>query len=238
MLIFAHRGISALEPENTILSIQAAIDLNVDGIEIDIFEIENKLIVIHDRWLSRTTSGSGLISHYSFDQLRELDAGKGQRIPTLDEVLAIIPEQCLLNIEIKGINNPLLLIEAIDRAILLHGISSQQILLSSFNHHHLSYIAKHRPELSIGALTASLPIDYANFASVLNAYSVHICISSVNEDFVKDAHLRELKVFVYTVDEFDDIAMLERIGVDGIFSNHPQQALKHLNKHLSQLNKE
>lgn len=228
MLIFAHRGISAIEPENTLLAIQSAIDLKVDGIEIDIFEIDNKLIVLHDRWLGRTTSGSGLITHYSFQQLRELDAGKGQRIPTLDEVLAILPSSCLLNIEIKGVDNLELLLTYIDQAILLHGICSTQILLSSFNHHYLYALSKQRPEFSIGALTASLPLDYANFASKLNAYSAHICISAVNEDFVKDAHKRGLKVFVYTVDEFDDIAMLNKIGVDGIFSNNPKKALHYL----------
>lgn len=231
MLIFAHRGISAIEPENTLLSIQSAIDINVDGIEIDIFEVDNKLVVIHDRWLGRTTSGTGLIAQASFEQLRQLDAGKGEKIPTLDEVLAIIPNNCLLNIEIKGIKNIHLLLAYIDQAITNHGINVKQLLLSSFNHHQLQAITTHRPEFAIGALTASLPLDHANFASVLKAYSVHICISSVNEYFVQDAHQRGLKVFVYTVDEFSDIAMLAQIGVDGIFSNNPQQAQHYLNTH-------
>lgn len=229
MLIFAHRGLSAIEPENTLLSIQSAIDKKVDGIELDIFEVENQLVVIHDRWLDRTTSGTGLISHASFEQLRQLDAGKGQKIPTLDEVFAILPEHCLLNIELKGLHNIQLLLSAIDNAIAHHGINPKQLLVSSFNHHQLKAISTIRPTLTIGALTASLPLDYAKFASALNAYSAHICISSVNKDFVDDAHQRGLKVFVYTVDEYDDIAMLHDMQVDGIFANNPEQASQFFN---------
>jgi glycerophosphoryl diester phosphodiesterase len=227
MLIFAHRGASAIEPENTLLSIQSAIDINVYGIEIDIFEVENKLVVIHDRWLERTTSGSGLITQHSFDHLRQLDAGQGQKIPTLDEVLAIIPKNCVLNIEIKGVSNLQLLFKCIDQAVLMHGIDIKQLLLSSFNHHQLHVIATQRPELAIGALTASLPLNYAQFATALNASSVHISIDAVNKDFVIDAHQRGLKVFVYTVDKFEDITLLKNLGVDGIFVNNPKQALLH-----------
>ncbi|PKI14035.1 glycerophosphodiester phosphodiesterase [Colwellia sp. 12G3] len=228
MLIFAHRGVSAVEPENTLLAIQSAIDIKVDGIEIDIFEVENQFVVIHDRKLERTTSGSGLITQQTFDKIRQLDAGKGERIPTLEEVLAIIPPCCLLNIELKGINNVSLLLECIDNAISRYGIESSQLLISSFNHQQLQQLSRQRPELAIGALTACLPIGYAKFATTLNAYSVHISIDVVNEHFVKDAHQRGLKVFVYTVDEHEDITMLVDLGVDGIFANNPKQARRYL----------
>lgn len=234
MLIFAHRGASAIEPENTLKSIQSAIDVDVYGIEIDIYEVNNKLVVIHDRWLERTTSGSGLVTQHSFDSLRQLDAGNGQKIPTLDEVFAIIPSHCVLNIELKGISDIELLLRSIDQAVLIYGIDIKQLLLSSFNHQLLYKIARQRPELAIGALTASLPLDYAKFATVLNAYSVHISIDAISPCFVNDAHQRGLKVYVYTVDKFEDISMLEKLGVDGIFANNPKQAKVHLRHCLSQ----
>lgn len=229
MLIFAHRGASALAPENTLLSIQTAIDSNAHGIEIDIFEVDGQLLVIHDRWLDRTTSGSGLLTQHSFNDLRQLDAGKGQQIPTLDEVFAIMPKHCLLNIELKGINDIQLLLQCIDQAVLKYNITAEQVLLSSFNHHQLYAIAQQRPELAIGALTAALPLTYAAFASVLNAYSVHISIDAINKDFVVDAHQRGLKVYVYTVDRLEDIYLLNSFGVDGIFANNPKQAQQHIN---------
>lgn len=235
MIIFAHRGNSAFEPENTLLAIQSAIDDNVDGIEIDIFEVDNQLVVFHDRCVDRKTSGAGLISQFSFDELRQLDAGKGERIPTLDEVLAILPKNCLLNIELKGITNIQRLINTVDKAILKHALSIKQLLFSSFNHHQLHAITQQRPEFTIGALTASLPLDYAKFATYLNAYSAHISIDSVNKAFVDNAHDYGLKVFVYTVDEFEDIAMLAGIGVDGIFSNNPKQAQQHFERYSKKL---
>jgi len=105
MLIFAHRGASGIEPENTLRAIRSALDANVDGIEIDVHQVEDKLVVIHDRWLQRTTSGNGQLKHYSFEQLRALDAGHGEVIPTLDEVLALTANKCLVNIELKGIKD-------------------------------------------------------------------------------------------------------------------------------------
>lgn len=228
MLIFAHRGASALAPENTLLAIQTAIDSNAHGIEIDIFEVDGQLLVIHDRWLERTTSGSGLLTQHSFTYLRQLDAGKGQQIPTLDEVFAILPKHCLLNIELKGINDIQLLLNHIDQGIINYDISTEQLLLSSFNHHQLYTIAQQRSDLAVGALTAALPLTYAAFASVLNAYSVHISIDAINKDFIVDAHQRSLKVYVYTVDRLEDIYLLKSLGVDGIFANNPKQAQQYV----------
>jgi glycerophosphoryl diester phosphodiesterase len=230
MLIFAHRGASAIEPENTLLAIQSAIDMNADGIEIDIFEVDNRLVVIHDRRLERTTSGSGLIFQQSFESIRQLDAGKGQRVPTLDEVLAIIPEHCLLNIELKAVNTVALVLESIDKAIASCGIKAKQLLISSFNHLQLQQISQQRPDLAIGALTASIPLGYAEFASQLNAYSVNMSIYAVTKPFIEDAHQRGLKVFVYTVDELEDIKMLSTLAVDGIFANNPKKAKQYLSK--------
>ena len=230
MLVFAHRGDSGSEPENTLRAIQAALAANVDGIEIDVHEADNQLFVIHDRWLQRTTSGSGLVSQQSFEYLRSLDAGLGEKIPTLDEVLLLTANKCLLNIELKGLVNSSLLFACLDKAISASTISIDNILLSSFNHHCLVNIYQQRPEFSIGALTASTPLAYAKFAEQLNANSVHIALDFVCQKFVDDAHERGLKVLVYTVDEFDDIEWMKVLGVDGIFTNYPARAKRFLEK--------
>lgn len=81
------------------------------------------------------------------------------------------------------------------------------------------------PQLNIGALTASCPLDYATFAEQLNAYSVHIDIDFVNIDFINDAHQRDLKVYVYTVDDQADIVDMHQLGVDGIFTNYPTRSM-------------
>lgn len=228
MLIFAHRGASGVEPENTLRAIKAALDANVDGIEIDIHEVDGKLLVIHDRWLHRTTSGTGQISQHDYEHLRSLDAGNGETIPTLDEVLTLVAGRCQMNLELKGISNIELLYACIDDAVATKNLANKDILLSSFNHRLLDKIHQQRPEFAIGALTACYPLDYAKFAERLNAYSVHLDVNFISEHFVNDAHQRGLKVFVYTVDELEDIETMKALGVDGIFSNFPTRTKSHL----------
>lgn len=224
MLIFAHRGASGHAPENTLKAIQIALDMDVDGIEIDVHEVGGQLVVIHDRWLQRTTSGIGNIQRISFDYLRGLDAGDGQQVPLLEEVLEKIAGRCLLNIELKGVVTITTLFELLDKAIREHNFKVSQLILSSFNHRLINLIKTQRPDFYVGALTASYPLEYAKFAQQLSAYSVHISIDFISEHFVADAHQRGLKVFVYTVDEEDDIDAMKSIGVDGIFSNYPTKA--------------
>jgi glycerophosphoryl diester phosphodiesterase len=228
MLIFAHRGASGIEPENTLRAIKAALNANVDGIEIDLHEVDGKLLVIHDRWLHRTTSGTGQIYQHNFEHLRSLDAGNGETIPTLDEVLALVAGKCKINLELKGVYNINLLFSYIDTATSTTNLVKADILLSSFNHRLLDLVHRQRPEFAIGALTSCYPLDYAKFAETLNAYSVHLDINFISKHFVNDAHQRGLKVFVYTVDEFEDIKLMKTLGVDGIFVNFPTRAKSHL----------
>jgi glycerophosphoryl diester phosphodiesterase len=224
MLVFGHRGASGYAPENTLTAIQIALDMDVDGIEVDVFEVEGELVVIHDRWLQRTTSGEGHIQKQSFEYIRSLDAGDGQQIPTLEEVISTVKGQCTLNIELKGIFTlePLFLL--LNKAQAHYNFDVEQLLISSFNHRLLSIIHQLQPQYRIGALTASYPLEYAKFATQLNAYSVHISVDFVSEHFVDDAHNCGLKVFVYTVDEESDIDEMKAYGVDGIFSNYPTKA--------------
>jgi glycerophosphoryl diester phosphodiesterase len=226
MLIFAHRGASAIKPENTLAAFKAACASNCDGVEFDIQQVDGRLLVFHDRYLERTSSGKGLLIEHSFEQLRQLDVGNGEKISTLDEVLAIVADQQVINIELKSISiaDLPLLFHYLDNAKVMLKINNGQFLLSSFNHQLLQVINQQRPEFYLGALTASLPLNNAEFAQQLNAYSANIVIQYVTQEFVNDAHNRGLKVYVYTVDNLRDIKMLQAMGVDGIFSNNPEQA--------------
>ena len=101
MLNIAHRGASAYKPENTLASFQKAIDLNVDMIEFDIrLSKDKKIVVIHDETVNRTTNGRGKVRNKDLEQLKLLNAGDGESIPTLEEVLTLIGGRCLINIEI------------------------------------------------------------------------------------------------------------------------------------------
>lgn len=222
MQIIAHRGASGEYPENTLLAIEHAIVQGADAIEIDVFAVRGELIVIHDHHLTRTTNGTGIIYQYSVEQLMQLDAGRGERIPTLWQVLQLLHNTTLwLNIELKGENTVAPLLALLDKAKQELQFDSKRLLISSFNHHLLAELKLAQPELKLGALTACLPLDYAAFAQHLQAYSVNCDVGFINQTFVDDAKARSLKVYVYTVDQADDIKRLQQYGVDGIFSNYP-----------------
>jgi len=224
MLIFAHRGASADAPENTLLAIEKALAQGADGIEIDVHQSGDDLVVIHDRWLHRTTNGQGQVPDYSLAELKLLDAGQGQQIPTLWQVMQLVEGRCLLNIEIKGVNEPQRLLSLIDEAQRDLHFSQDQFIVSSFDHHFLRDIKALEPSLQIGALTASKPIDYAQFAQNLGAYSINIDLALLDRNFIKDAKNRGLKVFVYTVDQKEDLLLLRDWKIDGVFCNAPGKA--------------
>jgi glycerophosphoryl diester phosphodiesterase len=228
MQVIAHRGASGHEPENTLRAIRRALTAGVDGIEIDLHQVEGKLVVIHDRWLQRTTSGKGQISDHKFEHLRGLDAGKGEIIPTLEEVFQLVAGKCFINIELKGVQDLSLLFEQLIYAQQHCAFNTQQLLISSYNHRLLQVINQQQPQYPIGALTACYPLDYALFAQRLHAYSVHLDVDFISKHFVNDAHSRGLKVFVYTVDEIADIDAMKALGVDGIFSNYPTESKSHI----------
>ncbi len=224
MQIFAHRGASGSYPENTLLAIEQALLAKADGIEIDVFCVENELVVIHDENVSRTTNGTGFLQDFTLRQLQQLDAGAGQQVPTLWQVLQLVNNQTLLNIELKGADTAEPLFKLLQKAETELGTEPDKLLISSFNHHLLKQIKKQRPDLKIGALTASLHLDYAAFASELGAWSVNCDRGFINQELVQDAHQRGLKVLVYTVNDATTAKKLRQLGVDGIFCNYPLEA--------------
>ncbi|XQF90809.1 glycerophosphodiester phosphodiesterase [Pseudoalteromonas espejiana] len=228
MKIFAHRGASGDFPENTKSAILEALKVGVDGIEVDIQSAIDNYMLIHDSWLDRTTSGQGKVSDFTAQQLSSLDAGNGEQIPTLQQLLDWNNNKTLLNIELKHAFELEKFADILINNIKKGVISKSNILVSSFDHHQIHWLKNALPWLNIGALTSSIPLNYAKFAQELNAFSVHVDKSFVNKAFVDDAIDRGLQVYAYTVDKPEDIAHMLKIGVHGIFTNHPATAKKHL----------
>jgi len=222
LICFAHRGASGYEPENTLAAVEKAITLGADWIEIDVYIVEKELVVFHDQRLERTTNGTGLIMEQSLEYIRSLDAGNGQRIPTLQEVLNLVNRRAGINIELKGPGTADYTVSLIQGNIRNEKWAYENFLISSFNHHELARVKYLEPLIKTGALAVGIPIGYARFAQELGAYSVHCNLDFVNEAFVQDAHARSLKVFVFTVNNQDDLARMEALGVDGVFTNYPE----------------
>jgi len=224
MLKIGHRGAMGYEPENTLSSFKKAIKLNVDMIELDVYVCDTgELVVIHDNKVNRTTNGKGYVLDKSFKELRKLDAGKKQKIPILEEVLDLIDKRIKINIELIGVGTAKPVFEIIEKFVNEKGWSYEDFLISSFNHYELQEFNRLNPKIKIGALIMGIPIDFAKFAEKINAYSVNLSIEFINKEFVKDAHKRGMKVFVWTVDDIDDIERMRQLNVDGIFSNFPDR---------------
>ena len=226
MKVIAHRGASGVAPENTLVAIETAIIQQADMIEIDVHAGADGLVVIHDRWLERTTTGQGLVQSHSIAQLKSFDAGMGETIPTLAEVLEFIGGRVDLNVELKSEATASECLNLFDRAVACWGFKKKQFVVSSFNHHLLKEIKTLDSTIAIGALTASRPIDYALFAEFLGARSIHIDIGVIDRCFIEDAHSRNLQVFVYGVNAKLDIYQMLDAGVDGVFTNFPEQTAK------------
>ena len=225
MQIIAHRGASGLAPENTLKAMAKALELGVTAIEIDVQAADGELWVFHDRRLERCTNGKGVLTEQSRSYLEQLDAGEGEIIPTLWQVMSLIDGSCELHIELKGANTADAVATLTKRAENELGFTANQWVVSSFNHPELARFATLRPDIRIGALTANLPLELAHCAEKLGAWSINCDVDFIDAALVDDAHRRGLKVLVYTVDHLADEQQLAAMGVDGIFTNRPDRFL-------------
>jgi glycerophosphoryl diester phosphodiesterase len=222
LICFAHRGASGHEPENTLSAVEKAIELGADWIEVDVYAVKGELIVIHDELLERTTNGAGYIRDKSLAYLRSLDAGKGQRIPTLREILDCIDGRAGINIELKGTKTARLAVSLIEEYVRERHWNYDQFIVSSFNRRELRKVRKLNTNIRIGILIDRPRRHYAIFARRYAVYSVHVQINLASSRFIRRGHERGLKVFVYTVNNPEDIERLQALSVDGIFTDFPE----------------
>lgn len=224
-LCIGHRGARGHAPENTLLSIDTGIRLGADMIEFDVQRCEDELVVIHDPRLERTTNGTGRVEDSKFDYLRNLDAGQGQQVPTLQEVLDLVEARVPLNIEIKSAAGTAARLAAILREAFADGWTPSQFLVSSFHLPELYEFKQVAPEIPIAALVCGVPLDWAACAMELGAHALNVSAEFADARLLHDAHARGLKMYVYTVNHIDDIRRLRDAGFDGVFSDYPDRVL-------------
>ena len=188
-----------------------------------------------DRWseefgnLKETDSitEKGKVMSSSFEYIRSLNAGNGQQIPTLDEVVKLVDGRCGINVELKGPDTALPVSEYLAKLCSASSSSwhTEQFMLSSFYHKELALAD---PTFRRGALFHKPVADYFQRTSDLGAYSINLSLKIVNQQSVLEAHEKGLKVFVYTVNDEDDIARMAEIGVDGVFCDFPDRVINFL----------
>jgi glycerophosphoryl diester phosphodiesterase len=225
MQIIAHRGASALAPENTLKAIGLAQQLGARAIEIDVQVADGELWVFHDRRLERCTNGNGVLTQQSGTYLRTLDAGEGEPIPTLWQVMTLLAGTVELHIELKGPHTAHRVAALTCRAEVELGFDAKQWVVSSFDHAELALFQQCRPEVRCGMLIATLSVGLVAKAVALQAWSINCDVKVINQQVIDAAHASGLRVLVYTVDEIAVQMALVAIGVDGIFTNQPDRFL-------------
>jgi glycerophosphoryl diester phosphodiesterase len=224
MLCIGHRGAMGHAPENTIASVHKAIALGAACIEIDVYSVEEHLIVFHDPSLERTTNGFGLLADHSFAELRSLNAGNGESIPTLSEVCRAVDRQVGINIELKGPHTAEPVVELIATQV-KNGWDQALFLISSFDRQALETVRRRNRQLQMGLLTQTASMAAIATARRLNAYAVHPAADSLEPQWVETAHAHGLKVFAYTVNQYEEIRKMGQLGVDGVFTDFPERVV-------------
>jgi glycerophosphoryl diester phosphodiesterase len=222
--VCGHRGAMGHCPENTMASFERGLALGADWIELDVhLSQDDALIVIHDETLDRTTNGHGLVREHTLAELRTLDAGGGQRIPTLDEVLAWARErETIVDIEIK--NAPIYysgieqrVVSTLDR----FGMTEQAIVIS-FDHAAVGRVKQLEPRITTGVLYACRPLDGGvGLARAAQADAVLPFWAYVTREDVDTAHAAGLSVAPWATSNPAVMRELIACGVDAIGTNHP-----------------
>ncbi len=224
ILKIGHRGAKGHEPENSLISFQKAIDLKVDGIELDVhLSSDGEIIVIHDETIDRTTNGKGFVNNLSLPELKMSQIENEYKIPTLTEVFDLVNQQCLVNIEIKGKGMMKPVVELIESYVENKNWKHDQFLISSFDWITLVDIHLLNPEIPLGVLTEyDLELAFA-FAKFINAKSVHAHYHLLSEKMTMQMQEEGFQVFAWTVNEPEDIQKIKSFNVNGIISDFPDR---------------
>lgn len=223
--VIAHRGARGHAPENTLPAFDKALALGAQWVELDVQYHAERLWVFHDARLERCTNGTGRLVDHDAATLRRLDAGNGERIPWLPEVLDRIDRRMGVNVELKSGAGTAAAVAETLRAYLARGWEPAQFLVSSFQLPELRDFRRRLPEVPVGVLLAGVPLGLAAAVTELGAAVCSLDLDFADPALIADAHARGARVFVFTVNAPDDIARMKSLGVDGIFTDYPERAL-------------
>jgi glycerophosphoryl diester phosphodiesterase len=223
--VFAHRGASGTEPENTLRAFRRALEVGAGWIELDVQAVGGRLLVFHDNRLERTTDGTGKLSNASLEILRTLDAGGGERIPFLEEVLDLVGGRAGINIELKGRSTASIAVPLIRTCLRQGPWTADHFLLSSFRETELETARRMDPDLRLGLLVRRLHPGALAFAHRLDAYSVHLPRFGATPRAMGAATGRGMKTFVFTVNEPEGAERMRSRGAAGVFTDFPERLI-------------
>lgn len=213
-----HRGAKGYAAENTLESFQKAVELGVDGLELDVhLSSDGKVMVIHDETIDRTTSQKGFVNHFTAKELELLG------IPTLESVFDLVNQKCFINVELKTYETADKVVELVEDFVSENDWNYEQIIVSSFDWNALQQVHFLNDKIEIGVLT-NTDLDLAiAFAKFIKAYSVHPYYHLLTAENVAKMQSKNFKVYPWTINEPEDIIFVKSLHVDGIITDFPDR---------------
>ena len=224
MLKIGHRGAKGYEPENTFVSFQKALDMQVDGIELDVhLSSDSEIIVIHDETIDRTTNGKGFVNTLSLLELSAFRIDGKYEIPTLKEVFDLVNQDCFINIELKSYEATDKVVSLVEKYVTKKGWKYDRFLVSSFDWNALQQVAFLNNKIPIGVLTET-DLDLAlAFAKFIQAKSIHPHFHLLTKENTAQIQQKGLQVFPWTINEVEDIQKIKTFNVNGIITDFPNR---------------
>ncbi|MER7027573.1 MULTISPECIES: glycerophosphodiester phosphodiesterase [Streptomyces] len=215
-LTIGHRGMMGVEPENTLRSFVRAEREGLDVVELDLhLSKDGALVVMHDADVARTTDGSGPIAEQTLAELRELDAGRGERIPVFEEVVDAV--RAPLQAEIKDVAAARALAEVL-RARDLTG----RVEVISFHDEALAAIRTLVPGVRTALVASRYGLDVVDRARAVGAPMLSLNIRRLTLELVERAHAAQLRVVAWTVNTHDQLRLARGLGLDGVVTDRPE----------------
>ncbi|HET8810212.1 MAG TPA: glycerophosphodiester phosphodiesterase family protein [Flavobacteriaceae bacterium] len=219
-----HRGAKGHVAENTLESIQKALDLGVDMVEIDVHRCKSgELVVIHDFTLDRTTNGSGEITKFSLQELKKLKVENQFEIPLLTEVLDAISGKCQLNIELKGLNTAQETCRIVEGYVQNRNWDYSDFIVSSFQKNELFQVLDRNKNIPLAVLSKASLAEAMILAKQLRAKILHPALGIVTKENIAEAKTAGFQINVWTVNDSEAIARMKALDVDGIISDFPDR---------------
>ena len=230
-LVIAHRGASAYEPENTLRAFDLAIRQGAQMIELDLhITCDNHVVVIHDQTLNHTTNLTGRVDRLSLAEVRRADAGKGERVPTLDETLDLTLGKVGLYLEIKDPRAA-----APTLRIIRERRCQSQVMLASFDIELMRGLGEEVRDTELGLILGN-----ATFHPMVRwreAFPIGLALGGGGArglahiaTMIDRARATGKKLYVWTADAEKQFARMISIGVDGIVTNTPDRLISYLKR--------
>jgi glycerophosphoryl diester phosphodiesterase len=220
MVIVAHRGASGYAPENTLSAFARAIESKVDAIEFDVRKCSTgELVIFHDAKVGRITDGYGYVASKSLDELKKLKVLEVESIPTLKEALDFIDRRAKVYIELKDLNIIDDVLQVVDYYVDQKQWVYSDFLIASFDHTQLQKSKAARSNLATAALVYGMPVSLGLCASEIDADIICLDSEFTTQQFVDDIHARGMLVYVYTVNDGQELMRLSSYNIDGIITD-------------------